>query len=74
MTIRTDVVLREQLLGVGGGLGGLRAVVLDDQLDLLAVDAAGRIDAIDVDAQRVDRRRIGAEAGGPVSAAVMPTT
>jgi hypothetical protein len=36
------------------------AVVLDHEFDLAAVDAAGGIDAIDIETHRVDRRRISA--------------
>ena len=47
-------------LALAAALHGSRRVVLQDQVDLLAVDAAGGVDAIDVDAQRLDGGRVGA--------------
>ena len=52
--------MRDELLGVGRGLAGLGRVVLQDEVDLLAVDAARGVDAVDVDAQRLNGRRVGA--------------
>src|SRR4029077_13753832 len=54
-----DVVLRQQLLGVGGRLAGLGGVVRQNEVDLLAGNAAGGVDAIDIEAERVRRRGIG---------------
>ena len=55
-----DIVLGDQLLCVGGCLRGLRPVIFDQQLDLFSIDAAGRVDAIDIDAQGIDRGCVGA--------------
>ena len=60
MTHQDNVVLRDQLLGVGCRLRGLGAVVFQDQLDLFAIDSAGSVDPVNIDAQRLDGRRISA--------------
>ena len=53
------VVLR-QFLRVRGGARRLRAIVENDQADLLAVDPTSAVDVVDVDAHRLDDGRIDA--------------
>ena len=55
-----DIVLGQQLLGVRGSLRRLRRVILDDEVDLLAVDSARGVDPVDIDAKRIDSGCIGA--------------
>ena len=55
-----DVVALDQALGVGDRLGGLVDVVVGDQLDLAAVDAAGLVDAVE------DRLHAGLDVDAPV--------
>ena len=43
---RHDLILRDELGGHGSGLGGLRRVVLGDQLDLSAQNAAVGVDLL----------------------------
>ena len=46
-------------LALAVALPGSAEIVLQDEVDLLAGDAAGGVDAIDVDAERLRRRGIG---------------
>ena len=50
---RHDLVLLDELAGRGDGLGVVGGVVLDDQLDLAAVDAAGVVDLLDFGLEHV---------------------
>jgi hypothetical protein len=50
----------QEALGIGGGFRRLGLIVEHDQLDLLAVDATAGVEAIDIEAQALDRRSIGA--------------
>ena len=47
-------------LALAAAFDGCAPSSCDDELDLAAVDAAGRVDAIDIEAHRIDRRRISA--------------
>ena len=47
---QNGLVLGDQLLGIGGGLRGLRAIVFENERDLVAVHPALGVDAVDIDA------------------------
>ena len=50
---RHDLVLLDQLARRGDGLGVVGGVVLDDELDRVAVDAAGVVDLLDLGLEHV---------------------
>jgi hypothetical protein len=53
---REDVVAVDELVAGLHGLGHLVALVLDDQADLAAVDAAGVVDLVEPHLHRIGRR------------------
>ena len=48
-----DLVVLDEAGGEGARLVGIAAIVIDHQLDLLAVDAACRVDLVDIDPERL---------------------
>jgi hypothetical protein len=50
--------LREELLGIGCGTRGLRLIVQHHDPYLLAVDAAPRVDVVEISLHRLDHRGV----------------